>query len=95
MDMQEIWDEQRHHIGEVQEIFKRVFSTSDGQLVLKYITKKCLDGMGTLDNTETVMTNVGKQSIFVWLMNMLELDRDMYLQLFMKEELNQWNQANR
>ena len=41
MDMKDILDDQAHHIGQVQEAFKRVFGTDDGQLVLKHITKKC------------------------------------------------------
>ncbi|MBQ7674667.1 MAG: hypothetical protein IJT36_09230 [Alphaproteobacteria bacterium] len=95
MDIKDILDDQAYHIGQVQEAFKRVFGTEDGQLVLKHITKKCLDGMGTKGDTNDALINIGKQSVFLWLMEILELNKEMYLQLFMKEEFGEWNRATR
>ncbi len=72
----------------IKDAFNNIYKTEDGKIVIHAITKKCLEGLG--EGTVNLAFNAGKHNIFMYIMDMLYTDKDIFLHHFIKKEMAPW-----
>lgn len=72
----------------IKDAFNNIFKTEDGKIVIHALTKKCLEGLG--EDTVNLEYKAGKHNIFMYIMDMLYTDKDLFLHNFIKEEMALW-----